>query len=147
MGQYLHKFNMESAFNTAYNGEAYHEPWVSYTDETEGQEHVDYNKKVAVTEFTIDMGAEEGEQITIHSLGVACGDLDPANSGNTYPAISHFVNWEGYADTTIEGWFSFGDYWQDWEFHCEDEEEKTPYCYAFPHMDCSDGEIYMHIPS
>jgi len=45
MGQFLHLFNTESAFNAAYNGSDYHEPWVSYTDETEGQEHVDYNKK------------------------------------------------------------------------------------------------------
>ena len=45
MAQYLHKFGTESAFNAAYNGNDYHEPWVSYTDETEGQEHVDYNKR------------------------------------------------------------------------------------------------------
>ena len=44
MGQYLHHYETENAFNTAYNGSDYHEPWVSYTDETEGQEHVDYNK-------------------------------------------------------------------------------------------------------
>lgn len=42
--KYLHKFNTESAFTEAYNGSGYHEPWVSYTDETEGQEHVNYNK-------------------------------------------------------------------------------------------------------
>ena len=45
MGKYLHLFETESAFNTAYNGETYEEPWVSYTEETEGQEHVDYNKE------------------------------------------------------------------------------------------------------
>ena len=42
--KYLHLFDTESAFTEAYNGSDYHEPWVSYTDETEGQEHVDYNK-------------------------------------------------------------------------------------------------------
>jgi hypothetical protein len=44
MGKYLHLFDTESAFTAAYNGNDYLEPWVSYTDETEGQEHVDYNK-------------------------------------------------------------------------------------------------------
>ena len=44
MGQYLHKFDTESAFSAAYNGSDYHEPCVSYTDETQGQEHVNYNK-------------------------------------------------------------------------------------------------------
>ena len=46
MGQYLHHYETENAFNAAYNGNDYHEPWVSYTDETEGQEHVDYNKVI-----------------------------------------------------------------------------------------------------
>lgn len=45
MGKYLHHYETESAFTAAYNGEDYLEPWVSYTDETEGQEHVDYNKQ------------------------------------------------------------------------------------------------------
>ena len=44
MGKYLHLFNTETAFTSAYNGSDYLEPWVSYTDETQGQEHVDYNK-------------------------------------------------------------------------------------------------------
>ena len=44
MAQYLHLFSTESAFTAAYNGNDYHEPWVSYTDETQGQEHVNYNK-------------------------------------------------------------------------------------------------------
>ena len=46
MAKYIHKFDTENAFNTAYNGEDYAEPWVSYTNETEGQEHVDYNKVI-----------------------------------------------------------------------------------------------------
>ena len=41
MGQYLHKYDSLSAFTEDYNGEAYHEPWVSLVDENE---HVDYNK-------------------------------------------------------------------------------------------------------
>lgn len=53
MGQYLHHYETENAFNAAYNGNDYHEPWVSYTNETEGQEHVDYNKENLVV-FSID---------------------------------------------------------------------------------------------
>jgi len=45
MGKYLHRFDAEEDFNEAYNGKDYIEPWVSYTDETEDEEHVDYNKK------------------------------------------------------------------------------------------------------
>ena len=41
MGQYLHLFDTVSAFTEAYNGEAYQEPWVSYTEETSA---VTYNK-------------------------------------------------------------------------------------------------------
>ena len=41
MGKYLHLFDTVSAFTQEYNGEAYIEPWVSYTEENE---HVDYNK-------------------------------------------------------------------------------------------------------
>lgn len=41
MAKYLHLFDSASAFTEAYNGNDYHEPWVSYT---EANEHVDYNK-------------------------------------------------------------------------------------------------------
>ena len=44
MAQNLHYFNTETAFNEAYHGDGYIEPWVSYTDEIEGGEHVDYNR-------------------------------------------------------------------------------------------------------
>lgn len=57
MGQYLHKFNTESAFSAAYNGSDYREPWVSYTDETQGQEHVDYNHQpINFPEFWASLG-------------------------------------------------------------------------------------------
>lgn len=41
MGKFLHLYDAISAFTQDYNGEAYVEPWVSYTEENE---HVDYNK-------------------------------------------------------------------------------------------------------
>lgn len=50
MAQYLHYFNTETAFNEAYHGDGYIEPWVSYTDEIEGGEHVDYNKRHVILE-------------------------------------------------------------------------------------------------
>ena len=43
MGQFLHKYETLTAFTEDYNGAAYHEPWVSYVNET-GNERVDYNK-------------------------------------------------------------------------------------------------------
>ena len=42
MGKYLHLYDDVTAFTQDYNGEAYVEPWVSYTEENE---HVDYNKR------------------------------------------------------------------------------------------------------
>ncbi len=42
MGRFLHKFQTESEFIEAYNGEEYHKPWVSLVKETED---VEYNKE------------------------------------------------------------------------------------------------------
>lgn len=41
MAQYLHLFETENEFTSAYTGENYNEPWVSYTEENE---KVKYNK-------------------------------------------------------------------------------------------------------
>lgn len=41
MGVYIHLFKTENEFTSAYTGESYHEPWVSYTEENE---KVKYNK-------------------------------------------------------------------------------------------------------
>ena len=41
MAKYIHLFQSASTFETAYNGEDYNEPWLSYTKDVE---HVDYNK-------------------------------------------------------------------------------------------------------
>ena len=41
MAQFLHLFETVSAFTEQYNGEAYEEPWVSYTEENN---NVNYNK-------------------------------------------------------------------------------------------------------
>ena len=52
MAKYLHLYETTSAFEADYNGEYYHEPWTSLTKQ-DGD--VNYNKKVAVTEFTVNM--------------------------------------------------------------------------------------------
>ena len=46
MAQFLHLFETENEFTSAYTGENYNEPWVSYTEETE---KVDYNHKNYIT--------------------------------------------------------------------------------------------------
>ena len=74
MRKYLHKFNTEAAFDTAYNGEDYHEPWVSLVAEN-GQ--VNYNKKIEI-EY-VDLGLPSGTLWATHYLGATednpSGDL------------------------------------------------------------------------
>ena len=41
MAKYLHLYETNSEFESDYNGEAYDEPWVSFTESTE---EVHYNK-------------------------------------------------------------------------------------------------------
>ena len=48
MGKYLHLYETENAFNAAYNGNDYHEPWVSYTEKEES-----LSPKLKVTGFTV----------------------------------------------------------------------------------------------
>jgi len=53
MAKYLHLFDSENAFQSAYNGEDYEEPWVSFTSAATVQEqHVDYNKVVIWLDLT-----------------------------------------------------------------------------------------------
>ena len=58
MKHYLHKFESEAAFQSAYTGEEYDEPWVSLTvDETAGR-HVDYNREPYYDEGFVFDGAQ-----------------------------------------------------------------------------------------
>jgi hypothetical protein len=89
MGKYLHKFNAEEDFNEAYNGDGYMEPWVSYTDEpeTEGEEHVDYNKTTGnkvVISYVNEGNACRPEIISYTD------DFVPGSTGATYEF--HFTN-------------------------------------------------------
>lgn len=141
--KYLHKFENSADFNTAYNGSDYHEPWVSYTLVTDnGKPKVNYNKKMAVTEFTVDMS---NLNITIQNAGVTCEDLTSEKSGNTYPGLLHIINASGCDDATFEGEFQYDEYSMNWAFSFETENE----CYMFGtiHMSCNNGEIEMIIPS
>lgn len=73
MGKYLHKFDSEADFTSAYNGDDYLEPWVSYT-ETQNP-HVDYNKRPG-----IDMGLPSGTRWAETNLGADA----PEGSGTKY---------------------------------------------------------------
>ena len=56
MSKYLHLFSTDNQFQSAYTGEDYKEPWVSYTEEPE---RVDYNKteeeKMPITPLTFEI--------------------------------------------------------------------------------------------
>ena len=45
MARFLHKYQTQADFTAAYNGSAYHEPWVSVTN-GDASGRVDYNKVV-----------------------------------------------------------------------------------------------------
>lgn len=74
MGKYLHLFDTVSAFTSAYNGEAYQEPWVSYTEETSA---ATYNKFHIDYQF-VDMGSSSGILWADRNVGAVniedCGD-------------------------------------------------------------------------
>ena len=74
MENYLHLFESQSAFNSAYTGEEYHEPWVSYTMETSS---VTYNKKHI---DLVDLGLPSGTLWATKNLGAAT----TADTGNLY---------------------------------------------------------------
>ena len=87
MGKYLHRFDAEEDFNEAYNGEDYIEPWVSYTDETEGEEHVDYNRTTG-NKVVINAICDQTQDYWYESIGYeveyASSDFVPFSSGATY---------------------------------------------------------------
>ena len=65
MQDYLHLFESQSAFSSAYTGEEYHEPWVSYTMETSA---VTYNKKHL---DLVDLGLPSGTLWATKNIGAA----------------------------------------------------------------------------
>ena len=79
MGQYLHLFDTVSAFTEAYNGEAYQEPWVSYTEETSA---VTYNKSVRW---------DGGSVLDLR---------DPANNPNLERRYDYLPGWTTFEDAS-----------------------------------------------
>lgn len=71
--KYLHKFTSLAAFNSAYNGQNYIEPWVSYTVDS-NLEQVNYNKEnVPQIEYyfkLIDGYANEWESDSSHEIWI-----------------------------------------------------------------------------
>jgi hypothetical protein len=74
MQNYLHLFEDASEFNTAFSGEDYHEPWVSFTKETSA---VTYNKKHL---DVVDLGLPSGTLWATKNLGAAT----PEGFGSQY---------------------------------------------------------------
>ena len=70
MGDYLHLFETENEFQSAYTGESYREPWVSYTKQAE---RVDYNKAHwkpnANGHEYVDLGLPSGTLWATHNVG------------------------------------------------------------------------------
>lgn len=81
MAKYLHSFETESAFAAAYNGSDYLEPWVSYTDEIEGEEHVDYNRYDPFNGHEyVDLGLPSGTMWAPFNIGAS----SPEEYGDYY---------------------------------------------------------------
>ena len=134
MAKFLHKYKALSAFTEDYNGEAYHEPWVSYVNEV-GNEEVDYNKREALNEIT---WSYEYGTIRVETLSLTCEDLDIANSGKTYQVKVNVAN-HPEGDYSFNGTMRYiedlyGSYiWgiDETEIHCQ----------------CGDGTPWFYIPA
>ena len=97
--RFLHRYETVSAFTEDYNGEAYVEPWVSYTHENE---QVDYNKPdPANGHCYVDLGLPSGTLWGCTNIGAE----NPEDVGNEYlwaetvpypEAYEHYKYWERY---------------------------------------------------
>ena len=77
MAEYIHLFQTEAEFTSAFTND-YHEPWVSYTNETSS---ITFNKKVEpIPEGAVDLGLPSG------TLWATCnvGASSPEEYGNYY---------------------------------------------------------------
>ena len=104
MAKYLHLFDSENAFQSAYNGEDYEEPWVSLTEDQSVGDHVDYNKVAIWLDLT---GLErpyaggDGTEIVNGPLTTPTGTVfvkEPDGSIKEYT----FITFVGDNDETIE---------------------------------------------
>lgn len=92
MSKFLHLYNSAATFEADYNGEAYKEPWVSYTREIP---RVDYNKPdPANGHCYVDLGLPSGTLWACTNIGAenpedlgddyAWGETEPYVEGETY---------------------------------------------------------------
>ena len=77
MAVYLHSFNTQQDFTEAYDGDGYHEPWVSYTKDE--SKKVNYNKRLAPSCY-VDLGLPSGTLWACSNLGTD----NPHEIGNRY---------------------------------------------------------------
>ena len=91
MAKFIHLYETEAAFRTAYYGEDYAEPWVSYTDTQDS--HVNYNKKMPY----VDLGLPSGNLWAEYNLG-ASSDSEPGN----YYAWGELVTKSEYSRDTYK---------------------------------------------
>lgn len=77
--KYLHKFTSLTAFNAAYNGQDYIEPWVSYTVDS-NLEQVNYNKENVpqieyyfklIDNYENEWESDDSHEIWIESVNIA----------------------------------------------------------------------------
>ena len=93
MAEYIHLFQTEAEFTSAFTND-YHEPWVSYTNETSS---ITFNKKVEpIPEGAVDLGLPSG------TLWATCnvGASSPEEYGNYYAwgelSAESDYSWETY---------------------------------------------------
>lgn len=93
MGKYVHLFETTNEFNSAYTGEDYVEPWVSYTRESSA---VTYNKDPFNGHAYVDLGLPSGK------LWATCnvGANSPEDFGNRY----------AWGETATKSTYSWGTY-------------------------------------
>ena len=91
MGKYLHYFGSQSAFESAYNGASYEEPWLSYTTDQVVDPHLDYNKPPTPVDYTT-------EYFTIEAL--SSGDILWKGSGKTLEYSKNDGAWTQITNST-----------------------------------------------
>ena len=111
MGKYLHHYETESDFNTAYNGEDYIEPWVSYTEHmTSPGEEVTAFTWDRDTYYTLDLtgkftyvgdyympGYDWETQERVYDMSVAVYYYPLWSNGKTYVFTGDY-NWQPVRD-------------------------------------------------
>jgi hypothetical protein len=99
MGKYLHLFNTENAFASAYNGSDYLEPWVSYTDEDDFTPHVDYNHTFDIEVLSAMVKNRFINLETVNPCFGIYGEVPAGDDGVTYLASGSCLPYDVAPDT------------------------------------------------